>query len=156
MITLDKVRHEIHELLEKGCMSEDCVRDLTMLYWLKEQMERDTHGSEYEHKSEYKAPKLDRKKAEQWVRYMKNSDGSTGEHWSYDQVYQLMKLRGVEGDPVAVYATMNMLWSDYGKVAERHNVSTPDFWVEMTKAFLKDEDAVDDKLWVYYDCIVKH
>ena len=54
-----------------------------------------------------------------WVQKMKNSDGSTGEHWSFDQTYQLMKQRNIDCEPAEFYAAMNMLWSDYGKVAEK-------------------------------------
>lgn len=98
---------------------------------------------------------MTREKAQQWVRKMKNADGSTGEHWSFDQTYQLMKQRNIDCDPAEFYATMNMLWSDYGKVAEKFGLTGVEFWAELSKAFLMDKDAEDEKLMLYYECIVK-
>ena len=118
---------------------------------------------EMEHRTSTKKPghsgsdmqAMNREKAQQWVRKMKNADGSTGEHWSFDQTYQLMKQRNIDCDPAEFYATMNMLWSDYGKVAEKFGLTGVEFWAELSKAFLMDKDAEDGKLMLYYECIVK-
>lgn len=98
---------------------------------------------------------MTREKAQQWVRKMKNADGSTGEHWTYDQTTQVMKQRNIDCEPAEFYAAMNMLWSDYGKVAEKFGVSNVEYWAELSKAFLMDKDAEDEKLMLYYECIVK-
>lgn len=118
---------------------------------------------EMEHRTSTKKPgysgsdvqPMNREKAQQWVRKMKNADGSTGEHWTYDQTTQVMKQRNIDCDPAEFYATMNMLWSDYGKVAEKFGVSNVEYWAELSKAFLMDKDAEDEKLMLYYECIVK-
>lgn len=151
MITLDKIRSEIHKTLEHGCMSSDCVQDLVMLYWLEGQMSDRERPGRYGYKHE----KMKRDIAEKWVHGMKNADGSMGGHWTFDQTYQLMKQRNIDCDPVEFYAVMNMLWSDYGKVAEKFGVSNVEFWAELSKAFLMDKDAEDEKLMLYYECIVK-
>ena len=98
---------------------------------------------------------MTKEKAQHWIRSLKNADGSTGEHWTYDQTSQVMKQRNIDCDPVEFYATMNMLWSDYGRVAEKFGVSNVEYWAELSKAFLTDKDAIEDKLSIYYDCIVK-
>ena len=67
-----------------------------------------------------------------------------------------MQQYGVDCDPVEFYATMNMLYSDYGKVFKKHNAATVQFYVDMAKAFLDDEDAVKDKLAQYYRYVVRH
>ena len=151
MITLDKIRSEIQKTLEHGCMSSDCVQDLVMLYWLEGQMSDREKPTRHEHKHY----KMDRGTAEQWVRHMENADGSTGEHWTYDQTTQVMKQRNIDCEPAEFYAAMNMLWSDYGKVAEKFGVSNVEYWAELSKAFLMDKDAEDDKLALYYECIVR-
>lgn len=118
---------------------------------------------EMEHRTSTKKPgysgsdvqPMTREKAQSWVRKMKNSDNSTGEHWTYDQTFQLMKQRNIDCDPIEFYVVMNMLWSDYGKVAEKFGVSNVEYWAELSKAFLMDKDAVEDKLAVYHECIVK-
>ena len=98
---------------------------------------------------------LDRKTAHEWVKRMRHADGGSGEHWSYDQTSAMMRQRNVECDPVEFYAIMNVMWSDYGKVADKFGVNTIDFWAELTKAFLHDKDANPDKAALYYECIVK-
>ena len=67
----------------------------------------------------------------------------------------VMKQRGIDCDPAEFYATMNMLWSDYGAVAKKFGVDSVEYWSELSKSFLKDKDAEDDKLALYYECIVK-
>ena len=93
--------------------------------------------------------------ATQWVRGMQNEDGTMGAHWSYEQVKQLMAQKGVDCDPAEFYATINMLYSDYGKVAKKLNIIHPDYWIDMAKAFLEDKDAPEDKLARYYKYIVQ-
>ena len=96
---------------------------------------------------------LDRKTAQEWVRGMHHADGSSGEHWTYEQTTQVLKQRNLDCDPVDFYAILNAMWSDYSKVAERFGVNMLDFWAEMAKAFLKDKDAKPDKAALYYECI---
>lgn len=120
----------------------------------RDEMEHRTSTKNPGHSGSDKQP-MNREKAQQWVRKMKNADGSTGEHWSFDQTYQLMKQRNIDCDPAEFYATMNMLWSDYGKVAEKFGLTGVEFWAELSKAFLMDKDAEDEKLMLYYECIVK-
>ena len=98
---------------------------------------------------------FDRKKAHEWVKQMKNADGSTGEHWSYDQTTQLMRQKGIDCDPAEFYAAINMLWSDYGMVAKKTGQDNADYWAEMAKAFLSDKDANPDKLALYREYIAK-
>ena len=100
--------------------------------------------------------KMDKKQAENWTKHMKNEDGSTGARWTFDEVQKVMQQYDVDCDPVEFYATMNMLYSDYGKLFKKHNVATVQFYVDMAKAFLDDEDAVKDKLEQYYRYVVKH
>ncbi len=100
--------------------------------------------------------KMDKKQAENWTKHMKNEDGSTGARWTFDEVQKVMQQYGVDCDPVEFYATMNMLYSDYGKVFKKHNAATVQFYVDMAKAFLDDEDAVKDKLAQYYRYVVRH
>lgn len=100
--------------------------------------------------------KMDKKQAENWTRHMKNEDGSTGAKWTFEEVKKVMQQNNVDCDPVEFYATMNMLYSDYGKVFKKHDVATMQFYVDMAKAFLDDEDAVKNKLEQYYRYVVKH
>lgn len=96
-------------------------------------------------------------KAKEWVRHMKNEDGTKGEHWSIDQVKRLLQQKGMEMDPLMVWVAMNAFYSDLCKVNERYGMSSPEYYLDAAVAFwLKDADAVSDKLAVYYDCVTKH
>lgn len=93
--------------------------------------------------------------AEQWLRRMDNEDGTHGAHWTLDQAKQVMAQRGIECDPVQFWTTLNMMYSDYSKAAQKHGVgNSVEFYADMACAFLKDKDAPKDKLARYYRHIV--
>ena len=50
---------------------------------------------------------------------------------------------------------MNMIYSDYFSIIEKHTVNYVDFHVDMTAAFLDDKDAggPDEKISAYYHCV---
>jgi hypothetical protein len=101
--------------------------------------------------------KLNRDLAIEWVRKMKNADGSTGAHWRLEQVKQIMRDRGIKKDEAELYAIMNALYSDYCVVFMDHGVNeSPDFYLDLACAWLDDEDAVENKAGAYYECVVKH
>ena len=99
--------------------------------------------------------KMDKRTAEEWTGQMHNTDGTRGAHWTMEQTSQVMQQRGIDCDPVEFFVAMNMLYSDYAKVAKMHGVNSADFYADMAKAFLDDKDAQDDKLALYYEYIVK-
>lgn len=97
--------------------------------------------------------------AEKWVDSMKNADGSKGGVWDIEEIEKFLKERGMKKDPVDVWAGMNALYSDLCEVMGKYYHTTDkdmNFWLEAACAFwLEDDDAVEDKLSVYYDCIVE-
>ena len=98
-------------------------------------------------------PHLTRDEAEEWCDSMKNADGTTGPHWSYDQATQLMTQRNLTCNPVDFWATLCMMYSDYCKVARAYSADNPNFYADLAAAFLRDDDAVEDKLVRYWECI---
>lgn len=50
---------------------------------------------------------------------------------------------------------MNMMYSDYHNVFQRHGVESPDFYAEMSKAWLDDPDAKKAKTAEYFCHVVK-
>ena len=87
---------------------------------------------------------------------MKNSDGTIGAHWTFEQTQDVAKQRGVTCDKNDFWAAMNMMYSDYGKVAKMYSVDNTNFYADMAAAFLQDKDAVDGKLVEYWANIVDH
>lgn len=98
---------------------------------------------------------LDKETAEEWMKSLKNEDGSSGPHWTMDQTKQVMTKRGFDCDPIEWWAAMNAVYSDYAKVAKKHNVNNIDFYADLAKAWLYDTDAVDGKAAAYYHFIAK-
>lgn len=108
----------------------------------------------YRHREKARHAKMDRKTAEEWTAKMDNEDGTKGAHWSYEQITQLMPQKNIECDPAEFYAAVNMMYSDYCKIAKQFNINTVDFYFAMAKAFLDDEDAEENKIGKYYEYIV--
>lgn len=96
---------------------------------------------------------LSKADAESWVSRMKNSDGTIGAHWTFEQTQDVAKQRNITCDPNDFWAVMNMMYSDYCQVAKRQSVDTPGFYADMAKAFIEDADAADGKAYLYWDCI---
>lgn len=94
--------------------------------------------------------------AEEWVHSMKSADGSSGEHWSMQQVKQLINQRRLDLDPVELYIALNATYSDLSKFFKKYNINNMDAYIDFAKMFwLEDEDAVEDKLAAYYMYVVK-
>lgn len=98
---------------------------------------------------------LDHKTAQKWVQDMKSGEGSGG-IWNELQTENVMKQLGIRENPIEFYAIMNAMKSDYEKVAKSFGVDKPEFYARMAEAWLNDEDAVENKAAIYYECIVKH
>lgn len=95
--------------------------------------------------------------ADKWMTGLKNSDGTTGPHWTIEQIKQVMAQKNVQCDPTELWAAMNAEYSDRSKVNKKYNVNTIDFYLDSAKAFwLEDEDAKEDKLLQYYKNVVRH
>lgn len=96
--------------------------------------------------------------AQGWVESMRGADGSKGGRWKIEEVEKLLKERGIKKDPVDLWVGMNALYTDLCEVVKKYGIKDSDvnFWLEAAIAYwLEDEDAVEDKITVYYDCIVK-
>lgn len=94
--------------------------------------------------------------AEEWVKSMKNADGTSGEHWTMQQVKQLITQRRLDLDPIELYIALNATYSDLSKFFKKYNINNMDAYIDYAKMFwLEDEDAVDDKMAAYYMYVVK-
>ena len=103
---------------------------------------------------------FDRETAEHWVRSMRNEDKAhpVGGKWSPDMLKPLAQKYGIptEGKKFwELYAMTNAMYSDYGEVARKFGITSPEFYVCMAKAWMEDKDAEPDKTALYYEYIVK-
>ena len=102
---------------------------------------------------------FEREDAEKWNTMMVNSDGTTGGHWTVSQTNSVAEMVDVDYRNITEYdwnVAMNMMYSDYFKVAEKYRVDTPEFYADMAKAFLWDKDggSAKSKLASYYHAVV--
>jgi hypothetical protein len=106
--------------------------------------------------------KLTKEKAEKWVRSMRGDDPkSRGEMWSYEDAKKLAEERilPTEGqEMIDFYVVLNMVYTDYCKVAKEHGVDTEDYYADLAEAWLYDRDAKPptEKLMAYHKYVIPH
>ena len=111
---------------------------------------------------DYGKPKLfSHKDIESWKSMMRNEDGTRGEHFRKEQVKHACEQAGIDceefGEDVFCLA-MNMMYSDYCKVAKKYGVDRPEYYADLAKSFLRDKDfdgKPEEKLYLYYKAIVE-
>ena len=83
------------------------------------------------------------------VKELKNQDGSTGPHWTVQQIVDYAKSHAIHFGPYNEYDfsyVLNMLYSDYyGAVPDN-----AESYFKLAKAFLDDKDAPTGKAYRYY------
>lgn len=109
---------------------------------------------------EHNGMEFDRETAEHWVRSMRNEDKAhpVGGKWTPDMLKPLAQKYGIPTDGPRFwefYAMTNAMYSDYGEVARKFGITSPEFYVCMAKAWMEDKDAEQDKTALYYEYIVK-
>lgn len=99
--------------------------------------------------------------AKAWCDAMVNDDGTMGAHWTKEQTTAVAESLKIEFDNshehggfsvVDFWAAMNMMYSDYYKVASQFSQNKPEFYAALAKVFLEDTDAPKPgkKLAKYY------
>lgn len=106
---------------------------------------------------------LDEHTAKEWVREMKNRDEKFphGERWPAELLKPYAQRYGIPTSGPEFwefYAITHAMYSDFYPVGKKYGAKdgSPEFYACMAKYWLDDEDAVEDKAAVYYDCVVKH
>lgn len=91
-------------------------------------------------------PPLTEAQAKEYVSHMQNKDGSTGEHWTLEQVKAFMQSHSEYSSLNALdfYVAINMMYSDYYKAAY-----TTDNYAALAKDFIGDKDAPKNKVVRY-------
>lgn len=89
------------------------------------------------------------------VSSMKNADGTTGEHWTINQIDDVIRQHSIKSEFYNrwdVYYVMNMLYSDYCNIFG----SDTSIYAKLTKAYLEDIDVAEGKPYRYYMSVVKN
>lgn len=122
---------------------------------------RDYRRGEYMRRDYGEPEMFTEREMSEWKEMMKNEDGTRGAHFRPEQVKRACEQAGIDceefGEDVFCLA-MNMMYSDYCKVAKKYGVDSPEFYADMAKAFLRDKDfdgKPEEKLYLYYKTIVE-
>lgn len=133
------------KLIDKGVgdevwtISEDMLNKLSR----KDPMMFD----EYIDKLEHLAYRIPKDEAERIVRAMRPK----GQYWSYTQVMDLVKSKGVTGDWVNWYLVMNMVYNDFCATAKHFGLQNDvEFFYHLAKDFIEDPDAKPMKVEKYF------
>lgn len=97
--------------------------------------------------------KVNEHKAMEWVRDMRNPDGSTGPHFKQEMSEQLRTAHCPKCEKWEFMVALNMMYADYSEVAKKFSADKPEFYACMAKAFLEDPDAGEGKLAKYMEVI---
>ena len=122
-------------------------------------MRGDMRGGDYGDRGE--EMRLSRSDMKRWKKMLKNGDGSTGEHFSADQMHEVSRQVGAkyeDYDEADLCMTANMLYSD---LCEALRPLVPKekeamVYAKMARYWLEDDDGPEgsEKLALYYYCIV--
>ena len=95
--------------------------------------------------------------ARRWIEHMENDDGSMGAHWTLEQTTAVANSIGLHVDPWIWFAALNMEYSDNFDVAQKYGLDRPEYYADLAKAFLFDEDGggPEAKIAGYYHGIVE-
>lgn len=133
------------KLIDKGVgdevwtISEDMLNKLSR----KDPMMFD----EYIDKLERLAYRIPKEEAERIVRAMRPK----GQYWSYTQVMDLVKSKGVASDWVNWYLVMNMVYNDFCATAKHFGLQNDvEFFYHLAKDFIEDPDAKPMKVEKYF------
>lgn len=154
MITLEKIKNEINEILESS-MTWESLKALDLLLSVEKKLKR-----HFECECETVGQKgLTWESAKRWVGSMVNADGTRGAHWTFDQVKAVMEQRSICADPIKLWVAMNAEYSDRVLCNRRYGISDDNinYYVDAAMAFwIDDKDAVEDKEAAYYEHVVRH
>ena len=106
---------------------------------------------------ESETPTFTEDDARRWTEHMENDDGSMGAHWTLEQTTAVANSIGVHVDPWIWFAALNMEYSDNFDVAQKYGLDRPEYYADLAKAFLFDEDGggPEAKIAGYYHGIVE-
>jgi hypothetical protein len=110
----------------------------------------------------HRAMKLTKTEGNKWLHEMQNTYGTTGPHYSMQEVMQAAEKLGIKFNEFSereFYIATNMWYSDFGHVTKRVVGDNPEkeslVNADYTRAFFDDPDGADagEKLAVVYHCM---
>lgn len=74
-----------------------------------------------------------------------------GQYWTYNDVKEFLKSKGIEGHDTDYYLVMNMVYNDYYRTASLYGVQKDvEFYFSLAHDFIEDQDAKPHKVAKYF------
>ena len=136
-----KTMHEINHVIDKHLMKLEIKHP--SMYW-------DVVGALHEIVN---GEHFDQAMAEYAVAEMENEDGTTGQHWTYEDTSSVAASSGITFDTFNAwdwFYVLNMWYSDYSQIIGNDTA----MYVKMAKTWLMDKDVEPGKAWRYWSEVV--
>lgn len=144
---MGKIKRYIQQIVDNGKQEDmECLSDMLDKLIIDMKVNNPTKYKEYKSKLFGMAynQTFDKELAKEIVEDMR----PLGEYWNMDQVEMVMKQNGITNIKVCdMYLVMNSLANDYNEIIPLDETDT---YIKMAKAFIKDEDAIENKVWKYF------
>lgn len=130
---------------------------------MREGRDYDDYDNDYGYEEDYDDEPLYLSKHDlhKWKKMLKNFDGSTGEHYTMDQIVTAAHKQNItfeDYDEQEFCMTVNMAYADFGGVFKKYVPPERELaaCIDWAKAFLEDKDGPEpsEKLAVYFHRIV--
>ena len=122
----------------------------------------DMRGRDYGDYGEKEEMKLSKSDMKRWKKMLKNGDGTTGEHFTPEQLHEVSRQIGAnfeEYDEADLCMAANMLYSDLCEALRPMIPKDKEamIYAKMARYWLEDEDGPkgSEKLAMYFFCIVE-
>lgn len=74
-----------------------------------------------------------------------------GQYWTYTDITNLLKSKGIEGHDTDYYLVMNMVYNDYYRTASLYGVQKDvEFYFSLARDLIEDADAKPHKIAKYF------
>lgn len=136
--------------MERGRYAEP-VYNLAALVTVRDGLFGDEKSANIHHE-------MSRAEAEQWVNAMRDPEGKPLQPIPISDVQRIAPLYGAKSDEDALkmWVVTNMMRSDNLDVGKKYADDNIEFYAALARDWLRDKDAVEDKLGAYKKYIVQH
>nr|DAF27501.1 MAG TPA: hypothetical protein [Caudoviricetes sp.]DAH13087.1 MAG TPA: hypothetical protein [Caudoviricetes sp.] len=88
-----------------------------------------------------------------WAQEKVHGMTPVGERWTYEDVVNFVKSKGLEDHFKEFYLAMNMYYNDSKDTGQKYAGDSPDFYFDLAQDFLNDEDAPPYKVAKYFTMV---
>lgn len=163
MLDLMDINFEIENLMndEPNFGTYDRLSDLIIV---RNELEKDKKEKESrkitpfnEENEHIRTPKenntdIDRRKAIEWSKVIKNEDGTIGAHWDFEQAESLMARKNLSYKPEQFFLAINLVYALLYSQFKKHGISNIDTYIEFAESiFLNEKYNINDKLNVFFN-----